>query len=162
MPFLGINAVEMAFDVVHYLQRQFYAEFPRCAKDDEYNFKSASTLKPTQISTAAGSLNQIPPLCTVSGDIRVSPFYDVADVRVFVEECVRAINADPEMVNISGSHGPCSKYVLPELGIEGKVYLKWLTNVRGWHSSSSCALFFSAVQCNNAIVSLHQSHFLSQ
>ena len=38
-------------------------------------------MKPTQISCAPGGLNQIPPEATISGDIRLTPFYPVADVK---------------------------------------------------------------------------------
>jgi hypothetical protein len=38
-----------------------------------------------QVEAARGSLNQIPPHCTWSGDIRLTPFYDMVDVRRKVE-----------------------------------------------------------------------------
>lgn len=37
-------------------------------------------MKPTQMTCAKGGLNQIPPHCTISGDIRLTPFYDVQQV----------------------------------------------------------------------------------
>lgn len=36
-----------------------------------------STMKPTQITYPQGSVNQIPGECTVGGDVRLTPFYDV-------------------------------------------------------------------------------------
>ena len=50
-------------------------------------------MKPTQISVPKGGLNQLPPSCKVSGDIRLTPFYKVADVKKSVEEYVVDINA---------------------------------------------------------------------
>ena len=38
------------------------------------------SLQPTQIKCAEGSLNQIPPWVEISGDIRLTPFYNIADV----------------------------------------------------------------------------------
>jgi len=46
-----------------------------------YGFATSSTLKPTQWSVPAGSINQIPGQAVVCGDIRVTPFYDVYEVR---------------------------------------------------------------------------------
>ena len=39
----------------------------------------------TQVECARGSLNQIPPHATFSGDIRLTPFYDIKDVKTKVE-----------------------------------------------------------------------------
>jgi hypothetical protein len=48
---------------------------------NRYGFATCSTLKPTQWSYPSGSINQIPGSATVSGDMRVTPFYDVEEVR---------------------------------------------------------------------------------
>eukprot|EP00962_Isochrysis_galbana_P021136 scaffold6229_cov90-Isochrysis_galbana.AAC.1 len=34
-------------------------------------------MKPTQVRCAVGSLNQLPPWVEISGDVRLSPFYEV-------------------------------------------------------------------------------------
>ena len=52
-------------------------------------------MKPTQISCTPGSLNQLPPECTVQGDIRITPFYNVHDVTARINEYVAEINANP-------------------------------------------------------------------
>ena len=135
-PQLGINAMEMAMDVVHYIQSKFYETFPAHPREAEYNFTNCSTLKPTQIETGAGSINQIPGVCVVRGDVRLSPFYDIADVRIFIEQCVRDINANPAIVD-SNSHGPHSKYVLESENVSGRVELKWLT---GGENGIACSL----------------------
>jgi acetylornithine deacetylase len=111
LPHKGINAIEMATDMIAYVQKRFYEDFPRHEKEDVYNFVTSSTLKPTQISCTPGSLNQLPPLCTVEGDVRLCPFYDVADVRAKLIEYVEAINKDPRVLEV-GAHGPHSKYVI--------------------------------------------------
>jgi acetylornithine deacetylase len=36
---------------------------------------------------AKGSLNQIPPHATFSGDLRITPFYDIKDVQAALERC---------------------------------------------------------------------------
>lgn len=45
-----------------------------------YGFASPSTLKPTQWRYPGGSINQIPGEATICGDVRVTPFYDLATV----------------------------------------------------------------------------------
>ena len=46
---------------------------------------SPQTIHQTQVECARGSLNQVPPHATFSGDIRLTPFYDMADVKAKVE-----------------------------------------------------------------------------
>ena len=126
-PHLAINSVEMACDTVDYIQTRFYKDFPRLLQDDDYNFATGSTMKPTQMSTPPGSLNQIPGSCTVHGDIRLSPFYDIADLRVKIEEYVRDINENPSILEDFGTHGPYSRYHLPDEDYHGNVKLSWIT-----------------------------------
>jgi len=136
LPHKGINSIEMAMDAVNYIQKHFYEDFPQHPKEIEYKFLTSSTMKPTQIKCSTGSLNQICPTCTVEGDIRVTPFYDVKDVAKAVESYVEKINNDPDVLLShphTSSHGPFSKYTLPApadgngAGQKGKVNLKWLT-----------------------------------
>ena len=128
LPHKGINSIEMANDAVNYIQSSFYRDFPRTPKEDIYNFVTCSTMKPTQIKCTPGSLNQLPPITIVEGDIRLCPFYDVADVRVAVDKYIDEINNDPTVIYTKTmNHGPHSKYVLSEEngGNKGKVTLKW-------------------------------------
>jgi acetylornithine deacetylase len=126
LPHKGINSIEMAFDAMNYIQDRFYTDFPRHPLDDKYNFLTASTMKPTHVRSADGSLNQIPSLCTVSGDIRLSPFYKMVDAKRAVESYVAAINADPSGVLERNLHGPHSKYDLPEEGERGELDFQWI------------------------------------
>jgi acetylornithine deacetylase len=114
MPHLAINPIEMGHDVLSYLQKRFYARFPRHDKEVLYNFIISSTMKPTQISCTTSSLNQIPPQCTIMGDIRLTPFYDVQEVIVELNQWVKEINESPqETLGPLSDKGPYSKYVLP-------------------------------------------------
>lgn len=124
MPHKTINAIEMGMDVVTYIQENFYKDFPRHPQEDVYNFPTSSSLKPTQISCTPGSLNQTPPWCRVEGDIRLAPFYNVADARAAFERYVASINEDPSGVLLQ-NHGNFSKYVLPD-GLKGRVELEWV------------------------------------
>ena len=126
LPHKGINSIEMAMDAMSYIQKRFFDDFERLPKDDEYNFVTQSTMKPTQISCAPGSLNQLPPDCTIEGDVRLSPFYDVADVRKAVNGYINDLNSDPSILETPCIRGPHSKYVLQDEERQGKVEFSWL------------------------------------
>jgi acetylornithine deacetylase len=50
-------------------------------------------MKPTRLTGTTGSLNQIPPVASMSGDIRITPFYPPETVRAAIERYVAEINA---------------------------------------------------------------------
>jgi len=124
LPHKGINSIEFGMDSLAYIQKNFYADFPRHEMEINYKYATQSTLKATQISCAVGSLNQLPPNCTIQGDGRITPFYDVKDATVKIEEYVAKINANPSIVENSESRGPHSKYELEDA--KAKLHLKWL------------------------------------
>ena len=59
------------------LAERFYADFPAHPDEAVYKYACSSSLKPTQMSCPKGSINQIPSECVISGDIRLTPFYEV-------------------------------------------------------------------------------------
>jgi len=126
LPHKGINSIEMASDACNFIQKNFYEKFSRHPMEDKYNYATCSTIKPCQITCTPGALNQLPPVTTIEGDIRCTPFYDIKDVMTSIEGWVADINSDPTIIDISGSHGPHSKYVLPDEDRKGVVELKWL------------------------------------
>ena len=128
LPHKGINSIELAMDTVNYIQERFYADFPKHSLENQYSFMTSSTMKPTNITSSEGSLNQLPPMCTVSGDIRLSPFYKIAEAKAAIEEYVAAINADPSGVLEKNLHGPHSKYTIPEENQKAEIELIWLTD----------------------------------
>jgi len=128
-PHKGINSIELASEAVDRIQRRFYEDFPPLDAEEGYQFCVGSTMKPTQVECVKGSLNQICPETTISGDIRISPFYEVEDVKKAIEGYVDDINEDIESLPTRGSW---SKFVLPESvevqAVEkrkGLVELKW-------------------------------------
>lgn len=126
MPNRTVNPIEMGMDALSFIQNDFYTKFARDPREDIYNYTTCSTMKPTQIHSTVGSLNQIPPVCTIEGDCRVSPFYDVKDVKLAMEAAADAINANPqEVLSTFGNqfHGPHSKYVVPSIELTGRVEL---------------------------------------
>ena len=108
LPHKGINAIEMGMAAIERVQNKFYETFPACQQEKDYKFITSSTMKPTQISCAPGGLNQIPPEATISGDIRLTPFYPVADVKACIEAEVAAINADIDSLPTKGDYSKFS------------------------------------------------------
>lgn len=128
-PNKGINSIELACEAVGVIQQRFYDDFPPHPREDQYQFATGSHLKPTQIECSKGSLNQICPETTVSGDIRLSPFYEVEDVVETIEQYVKDLNDDMDHLP---KRGPWSSYVLPDsLQVQpnelkrGKLQLTW-------------------------------------
>ncbi|CAM9371601.1 unnamed protein product [Ectocarpus sp. 4 AP-2014] len=124
LPHMAINPIEMVMEAVAMVQKRFYEDYPPHPDEKKYNYKCSSTMKPTQVQCASGSINQIPPHATVSGDCRVTPFYGVDKVQESIEKYVAEINADP---SILPSRGAFSKYVLPAEGRQGTIELTWVT-----------------------------------
>jgi acetylornithine deacetylase len=85
LPHKGINALELCQDAVTEIQKRFYVDFPPCEQEETYKFSTPSTMKPTKISGPDNAVNQVPPWCTMEGDIRLTPFYTVEAARKAVE-----------------------------------------------------------------------------
>ncbi|KDO40469.1 hypothetical protein CISIN_1g022579mg [Citrus sinensis] len=117
LPHKAINPLELAMEALKVIQTRFYKDFPPHPKEQVYGFETPSTMKPTQWSYPGGGINQIPGECTVSGDVRLTPFYNVTDVMKRLQEYVDDINENIEKLD---TRGPVSKYVLPDENIRGR------------------------------------------
>ncbi|XP_050232166.1 acetylornithine deacetylase isoform X1 [Mercurialis annua] len=114
----AINALELAMEALAEIQSRFYKDFPPHPKEKIYGFATPSTMKPTQWSYPGGGINQIPGECTIAGDVRLTPFYNVADVKNKLQEYVDDINENLEKL---GTRGPVSKYALPDENMRGSL-----------------------------------------
>ena len=101
---------EFGMEVLAELQRRFYETYPRHPDSEQYKYQTSSTFKPTQVKCPPGGLNQIPPSMTISGDIRLTPFYDTKEVMDNVERWVADINAAVEArcAIFTKTHDACS------------------------------------------------------
>lgn len=129
IPQKAINSIELAGEALSLVQHRFYEDFPPHPNEDAYGFGSGSHMKPTQIECKKGSLNQICPETTVFGDIRLSPFYEVEEVKERLEQYVKDLNDEVEHLPTKGDW---SKFVLPDaVAVQpgeirrGKIELKW-------------------------------------
>lgn len=109
LPHRGINSLELVSEALSILQRKFYEDYPPHPQEEEYKFTTPSTMKPTQVECAKGALNQLPPWTTISGDIRLTPFYDPVEVMRKINGYVDELNQNMETIP---TRGPCSKYTL--------------------------------------------------
>ncbi|KAL1200646.1 Acetylornithine deacetylase [Cardamine amara subsp. amara] len=118
----AINAMELGMEGLREIQSRFYRDFPPHPQEKVYGFATPSTMKPTQWSYPGGGINQIPGECTVSGDVRLTPFYDVEEVIKKLQEYVDDINSNLEKLECLG---PVSKYVLPDENLRGRLTLSF-------------------------------------
>ncbi|GMH09219.1 hypothetical protein Nepgr_011059 [Nepenthes gracilis] len=118
LPHKAINPLELAMEALKEIQLRFYKDFPPNSKEQIYGFATPSTMKPTQWSYPGGGINQIPGECTISGDVRLTPFYSVTDVIKRLQEYVDDINSNIEKLD---TRGPVSKYVLPDENLRGRL-----------------------------------------
>ncbi|XP_074317751.1 acetylornithine deacetylase-like [Silene latifolia] len=118
----AINAMELTMDALKEIQLRFYRDYPAHPKEAVYGFATPSTMKPTQWSYPGGGNNQIPGECTICGDVRLTPFYDVADCMKKLQEYVDDINSNIEKLE---TRGPVSKYVLPDEKLRGRLTISF-------------------------------------
>ncbi|KAJ4848004.1 hypothetical protein Tsubulata_009332 [Turnera subulata] len=114
----AINALELAMEALKEIQSRFYRDFPPHPKEQVYGYATPSTMKPTQWSYPGGGINQIPGECTIAGDVRLTPFYNVKDVMSKLQEYVDDINQNIEKLD---TRGPVSKYVLHDENLRGSL-----------------------------------------
>jgi len=161
-PHKGINSIELAAEVVKEIQQRFFDDFPSLPQEEAYRFSTGSHMKPTQIDCAKGSANQICPECTVHGDIRLSPFYEVEDVVDAMEQYVKDINDYVEDLPV---RGPYSKYVLKEdVAVNdnelrrGKVELKWNGTMETFKLYAGIAVNLDSVG-HRALIQAHREAY---
>jgi len=102
MPHVAINSLMLAYESVMELMRRFHEKYPAHPKEKEYGFMSCSTMKPTMWDHPPGAINQIPGSATISGDVRLTPFYKAEEVRDQIIAWVKEINEKPTALNARG------------------------------------------------------------
>ncbi|KAL8104134.1 acetylornithine deacetylase [Apium graveolens] len=122
LPHKAINPLELVMEALKVIQLRFYKDFPPHPKEEVYGFATPSTMKPTQWSYPGGGNNQIPGECTVSGDVRLTPFYDISDVMKKLQEYIEELNTNIEKIDV---RGPVSKYVLPDENLRGRIEISF-------------------------------------
>jgi acetylornithine deacetylase/succinyl-diaminopimelate desuccinylase-like protein len=80
MPQNCVNALELAMSATRALSEWFEKTFPAHANEKRWGFLSCSSLKATKIRVDNDKITKIPGSASVEGDVRLTPFYDMADV----------------------------------------------------------------------------------
>ncbi len=119
LPHNCVNALELGMAAVQALVGWFRGHVPPHTDELRWRFASPSTCKPTMIQCDNNKITKIPGYVTVRGDMRVTPFYDIAsvlnDACGFVDSLNRQIQAG---VALSGF--PRTR---ADTGVTGKVEL---------------------------------------
>lgn len=139
LPHRGINSLELVQEALAIIQRRFYEDFPVHPQEEKYGFATPSTMKPTQVECARGGLNQLPPWTTMSGDIRLTPFYDPVKVMETVNKYVEELNQNLDTIP---TRGPCSKYTLEGDDIDikrGTLEMTWKDDINTIHQMEGIA-----------------------
>jgi acetylornithine deacetylase len=92
----------------------------------------SGAVRGAQVKCAVGSLNQLPPWTEISGDVRLTPFYEVEDLKAAINGYVADLNADLGQLP---TFGPCSKYEIE--GAKGSLEMTWGA---GYMEGIACSL----------------------
>lgn len=95
-----VNALELGAAAARALVEWFEQRYAAHPDEETWGFQSASTLKATRMHVPNDKLTKIPALAVIEGDIRLTPFFDLAEAiggaESFVAELDRRIEArDP-------------------------------------------------------------------
>lgn len=120
IPQNAVNPINLGCKAIEYIQRRFYEDFPMTENEHKYKFEVGCSMKPTQIKTPPGSINQIPRQCIIAGDIRLTPFVSLDVVKSKVESYVEDFNNNMEECKAPGY----SSFALKD-GTRGKLEFKW-------------------------------------
>ncbi|MDY7232929.1 M20/M25/M40 family metallo-hydrolase [Hyalangium rubrum] len=93
MPQNCVNALELGMAASLELARWFQARFPPTEDEKKYGFLSSSSLKSTVVEGSNTKESKIPADVTLKGDLRLTPFYDMAEVRKAVTDFVQELDA---------------------------------------------------------------------
>lgn len=90
----GINAVELANEVIRSLQEWFYAHYPAHPNEKGHGFVCPSSLKPTRVTVENDTLTKIPAKAVIEGDVRLTPWYDPVKVKEAMNDFLRNLSID--------------------------------------------------------------------
>lgn len=93
MPQNCVNALELGMAASLELTRWFHARFPSTEDEKTWGFMSSSSLKATVVEGFNTKESKIPAEVILRGDLRLTPFYDMKDVREQVADFMRELDA---------------------------------------------------------------------
>lgn len=93
MPQNCVNALEVGMAASLLLKEWFERQYPPHADEQRWGFLSSSSLKATVISVVNDKITKIPGFAKIEGDMRLTPFYDLADARIRAVAFIQELNA---------------------------------------------------------------------
>lgn len=94
-PHNGINPIPIAYSAMELIIKKFNELCPRIEKDDLYNFKCHSNMKPTIWNVPSGSsANQYAEWAEITGDVRMTPFFNADEIKRELSEFANSINLE--------------------------------------------------------------------
>ncbi|MCP3099156.1 M20/M25/M40 family metallo-hydrolase [Myxococcus sp. K15C18031901] len=93
MPQNCVNALELGMAASLELARWFHARYPASDDEQRWGFLASSSLKATVVEAPNTKETKIPADVTVRGDIRLTPFHDLAEVRRAAEAFIQELDA---------------------------------------------------------------------
>ncbi len=124
MPQNCVNALEVAMSASRALGEWFERTVPPHPDESRWGFLSPSSLKATRISVDNDKITKIPPAACVEGDIRLTPYYDMATVRQgaigLISELDRVIRAGDRPVGFPRTRTESGRTAGLRLEIKGR------------------------------------------
>ncbi len=103
MPQNCVNALELSMATAHALSDWFRLHVPPHPDESRWRFSSPSTCKATRIDCDNNKITKIPGAASIFGDMRITPFYDVAAIFSQAVAFVSSLNEDMQRgINRSG------------------------------------------------------------
>jgi acetylornithine deacetylase/succinyl-diaminopimelate desuccinylase-like protein len=121
MPQNCVNALELAMAASLALGDWFRRTFPPHEQEKRYAFLSPSSMKATVVSAANNKVSKIPGHVRVEGDLRLTPFYDMAQAM----DQARRFVADLDQSLEKGETPPGFPSTRTADGRRGKLSLRW-------------------------------------
>lgn len=125
MPHNCVNAIELAMATVQALSAWFTQQVPPHPDEARWRFSSPSSCKPTVFKCDNNKITIIPGQASVLGDLRITPFYDVAATLsgaiAFVESLNDKLRRGVELPNFPRTRTQSGITGRVELAPEGKL-----------------------------------------
>ncbi|ABF85949.1 peptidase homolog, M20 family [Myxococcus xanthus DK 1622] len=93
MPQNCVNALELGMAASLELARFFHERFPPTEDEKRWGFLSSSSLKATVVEAPNTKETKVPADVVLRGDIRLTPFYDLAEVQKTVTDFMAELDA---------------------------------------------------------------------
>ncbi len=116
-----VNALELGMATSLALAAHFAERFPPHPEEQRWGFVSASTLKATVVQGENSKVTKIPGRFRLEGDLRLTPFYELAEARAEVSRFIEALDARLERDDAPAGF-PRTRTVAGE---RGRVALRW-------------------------------------